>query len=265
MAYEALAISIFVILVLVALIVFIALLYSIYWENHDSTDDSDVISERYENLQNRQTDVKTFLSDIQYPGIVVKKRRTNKKDKRKEISIAEQLKLNKGKPKPIIEKPKCNLEKNELKCNNIPGVMNITSNSSLSNKIENNKLLVLDGTNKYKVTLPSDNIDGLTLNFFNKSSYSQQLSSNKHIMDDRESVLNKDINSGQFMSLMFNGEFWIIVNKFGGSIDTEQIQTNITNLKDTIQTKFSSITTNVQDKVMSIEEQLQSLLSDSSS
>lgn len=239
MAYEALAISIFVILVLVAIIVFIALLYSIYWINHDSDDDSED-SSIHDDCKN--IDIEKSQYDLKYPFFVNNKK---KKDTNfKEISIIQQLK----EKSKVIPKSKCGCKKQESSVT--PGVINISSEFTIDEKTPNNKLFTLGGKNKYKVSLPNNDVDGITLNFFNNSPSNKILSSNKNIMDDKESVKDKEIKSGQFMSLMYNGNFWIITNKFGGS-------------NNTAISFDSSLQETISSKVMSIEEQLQSLLGQS--
>lgn len=189
MAYEEAAIAIFIIIACVFIIVFIALIYSIYYVNNN-TNDGDTTG----------NDVNKTKSKFSNPEIIAVKHHKNKQ---------------------LIDS-ECQRD-NKLPISSKSSILKVSGDILLKDSIENNKLILLEGTSEYNVKLPEGNTEGLLLNIFNNSTHKHTIISNSSIMCSNTSSKQRVLNSGEFITMIHAGKFWIITNKFGNSESSTEV------------------------------------------
>lgn len=161
--------------------------------------------------------------------------------------------------------------------NTAPGIIRVGTSFKINDDVSTGKLIIIESIVNSTITLPDNNIDGIQLHFWNKSTVKQTIHGTKPILDLQSSDFSRDIQPGQYITMIFTNSSWLIINNLGDNteisskiatrvqgaktrIENSNAYTRINDRKATITNKKDTITENVDTSIENIQTQLKNLI-----
>jgi hypothetical protein len=93
---------------------------------------------------------------------------------------------------------------------NYPGIIKLKKSTVLPNNIETGKVLVFTENISSTLTLPCNNMAGMKFYIWNNSNKIHMIKSNINIIDSKNSLKKKNINPGEFITIICFESVWLM-------------------------------------------------------